>query len=103
MPANSQRSKKDMIVTRFATTPAIPTYHIVIVLVRLSVFTLIDFELWGRSQATEYLTYAASTIKNVTEAFANGQPYKKYLDEPHFAIPGWLGDEIDKWYMVFYR
>ncbi|XP_077265854.1 aminopeptidase N-like [Temnothorax americanus] len=102
---SSRRSKDNKIMARFATTPAIPTYLVAIVLIRLSVISFTaDFQLWSRRQVRENIRDAGGIITNFTQAFENEWPILgKFLREQHFAIPGWLDDGMDKWQMVFYR
>lgn len=96
--------KNNIAVTRFITTPAIPTYLIVIILCKLPSIALRNINWWGRQQLVQNQTFAHNVIRNVTQYYENDwKQLKKFPIQQHVAIPDLQDNDMTKWGLIFYR
>lgn len=96
--------KNNIAITRFITTPEIPTYLIVIVLCKLPSIPLKNINWWGEQYLVQNQTFAHNLIRNVTQDYENDwKQLKKFPILQHVAVPYLLDDGMTKWGLIFYR
>jgi len=96
--------KDDIEQTHFLITPAIPAYHITIVLCNLfNINKFTNGNLNSRHEIVHYLTFASHVIKTVTIYF--NDEWNQIIEfTQHFAVPNFTAhNDIAKRGFVFYR